>query len=151
MARATMHRHFPTREELVLAVYEAIQAEFEELGREKLAEPGGVEDVLSTMAYGQLQMRGCFEVLMSSEPGRRGLEQVRSRARALLTDVVAAGRREGVITPSLDVADLELLFAMVEGAIVGSPSEAVRTEIGRTLELFFAATLSGRELEPRSS
>lgn len=150
LSRATMHRHFPTRESLVLAVYESVQAESQTRAQHLSAQPDGVVHALRAMAHAQRQLRGCPQVLMGSPAGREALDPIRESTHETLRHILTEGQQLGVFSLKLDVADLELLLSMIEGIISSSPSETTGVEIDRTIDIFCAAFVVDHTISSRA-
>jgi AcrR family transcriptional regulator len=130
VARATFFRHFPTKDDLVVAFLESQAADARaELTRIHGSEPDGARALLAEIAIGAKAgmdcqgFRGCEFINTAAEYSdpEHPARIVVDRHRAWVRDIMAASLAElGHATP---FATAEVLFTMRTGAIVASSLE----------------------------
>lgn len=129
VARATFFRHYPTKDDLVVAFLEARAADARAELSAIRAAPGGARAVLAEIAAGSKQgvgsaeFRGCEYINTAAEycDPDHIVRVVVDRHRAWVRDIMADSLRElGHPTP---FATAEVLFTMRTGAIVASSLE----------------------------
>ena len=130
VARATFFRHFPTKDDLVVAFLEAQAADARrDLTRIRSERPGGARALLAEIAAGakagmdQAGFRGCEFINTAAEycDPEHVVRVVVDRHRAWVRDIMADALAElGHPTPA---ATAEILFTMRTGAVVASSLE----------------------------
>jgi AcrR family transcriptional regulator len=137
VARATFFRHFPTKDDLVVAFLEQQAREGrEELSRIRAQTPDGARALLAEIARGSKMgmdcqgFRGCEFINTAAEYSdpEHPARTVVDRHRAWVRDIMADSLTElGHPTP---FATAEILFTMRTGAIVASSLEGFRDPDG---------------------
>lgn len=130
VARATFFRHFPTKDDLVVAFLDAqAEAAREELTRIRTRTPGGARALLAEIATGAKAgmdcqgFRGCEFINTAAEysdpqhPARLVVDRHRAWIRDMMADALAE------LGSPLPFATAEVLLTMRTGAIVASSLE----------------------------
>jgi AcrR family transcriptional regulator len=123
LGRATVYRHFPDRRALAEAVAGLHLAAFKRLVERQGRQVSFRELLLSVLTM-QAQRRPLVRLF-------RGLpERLQRRYTEALIAVFRPAfnqaQREGILRPGLEIADLALVFEMVEGALDGGPAPRER-------------------------
>lgn len=129
LGRATVYRHFPDRHALGFAVAAEWLAALS-----RRTEGESLRALLYAVLRTQVEQRSLVRLF-------RGLPERAQRryTDALLTVLRPAFRRareEGLLRPDLELADLPIVFAMVEGALRGGPASTERL-VGALLDGLF--------------
>lgn len=118
----TLYRRFPTKESLVIALFDERLDELATLA-ERAAELPPFDALEAYMAQACAAMdedRGLLQVLAehlrAQRTGGPGLEAVRARWIALLEPLVARAREAGDLQPEVDAADVAVLLRMLTAA-----------------------------------
>jgi AcrR family transcriptional regulator len=112
---ATLYRHFPAKEDLVVAVMMLVHAEFEEAALAAIAggEPEGVvERFLVAVQELQDRNRGFLETLARSTSAD-GLDELQRRTVASLERIVTVARQAGALPPDFGALDLLTVVRML--------------------------------------
>jgi AcrR family transcriptional regulator len=130
----TVYRRFPTKADLVDAVFEASLADLSTIAREalELADPW---DGFCTFLERTLELnaanRGLHAVLATNEHGRERIAAVRRKMRPLVGRVIARAQEQGTLRPDFRPQDLSLIF-MSAGRVVEMTAD-VAPEMWRRL------------------
>lgn len=143
VGRGTLYRHFTGRVDLASAVYERHIAEHEEYAVEHRDEPDLIFRMLARMAGVQARTRGVMLVLAREPEGEAQIELLVGRLRVLFGATLEHARDAGLVSPEVTVADLLLVLAMVEGALVGVPMDQAPEVARRVVELVTPALRTG--------
>ena len=136
VARATFFRHFPTKDDLVVAFLETQAADARRVLTAVRAQPGGARAVLAEIAAGAkagmdcVGFRGCEFINTAAEYSdpEHPTRVVVDRHRAWVRDIMVDALTElGHPTP---FGAAEVLFTMRTGAIVASSLEGFRDADG---------------------
>lgn len=141
---ATLYRHFATKDDLIVAVLEAV---LEPLAaardRALAAEPAG--SALATFVRDavriQAEQRGLVDALGHHPSGAEMRRQLREPAIDIVTPLVDRAHRDGELRPDLDAIDLLVALRMLTVAAEASERE------GRTADHQIEVVLRG--LRPR--
>ncbi len=148
VTRATMYRHFPGKEALVVAYLEhedaAIRALFDAAGRAAAAQDAGPRDLLGLVIDGvaedatRLHTRGCPFINASAEfpdadgPVRHVVRRHRDWFRATLTDLAtAAGAADpaGTAAALVPLRDATLVGAYLAAGAVADPCRTTARQV----------------------
>ncbi len=140
VGRATQHRHFPTRESLVRAIFADNFVELEALVAE--AEPEDAYLELLSAASEQLRENAAFHELLSKYVPGEIRQEVVARFLTLAEEPMRTAQAAGRIRTDLRLSDTLLLLDMMLGAAQPGPMrEPDHTE--RALELILEAIRPG--------
>lgn len=147
VGQATVYRHFEDRQELLLAVAEQTLGEIEsELDAEQAAEPPPLEDLLSRVVAEQVRGRGLGAAIRSGEIGEERVRLLAGSVLELFRPSFEAARESGRLRADLELADVELLLAMVDGAIASLADPVERRAVAeRAVSLGLRGMLAGSE------
>lgn len=143
VGRGTLYRHFTGRVDLASAVYEQHIVEHEVYALEHQDEADLLFRMLERMAEIQARTRGVMLVLAREPEGEAQIERLVGRLRVLFDATLERAREAGLASPSVTVADLLLVLAMVEGALVGVPLDRAPEVAQRVVELVTPALRAG--------
>lgn len=143
VGRGTLYRHFTGRVDLASAVYERHIVEHEDYAVEHKDEPDLLFRMLERMAGVQARTRGVMLVLAREPEGEAQIELLVSRLRVLFDATLEHARDAGLVSPDVTAADLLLVLAMVEGALVGVPMDRAPEVARRVVELVTPALRTG--------
>ncbi|MBV9356222.1 MAG: helix-turn-helix transcriptional regulator, partial [Chloroflexi bacterium] len=136
---ATLYRRFPTRDELLSAVFEDRLVRLAALAAEARRAPDartGFRRYLERACAMQAADRGLGELLIRSFPGGRRLQDLRQRAERDLAEVIRRAQAEGRLRSDLVVEDVTLLLMANAGVL-----RATRTDAPRAWRRFLALML----------
>lgn len=151
VGRGTLYRHFTGRVDLASAIYEQHIVEHEVYAVEHRDEADLLFRMLERMAEIQARTRGVMLVLAREPEGEAQIERLVSRLRVLFDATLERGREAGLVAPSVTVADLLLVLAMVEGALVGVPLDRAPDVARRVVELVTPALRTGPTTVPHAT
>jgi AcrR family transcriptional regulator len=119
---ATLYRHFPTKDDLVAAVLEALLEPLAGARDRALATPG-TGDALAMFVRDavrvQIEHGGVFDALAGQPVGSTIREQLRAIASEIAQPVVERAHRDGVLRADFDAIDLLITLRML-GAVAGA-------------------------------
>lgn len=130
----TVYRRFPTKADLVDAVFEASIADLSTIAREalELADPwDGFCMFLERALELNAANRGLHAVLATNEHGRERIAAARRKMRPLVGRVIARAQEQGTLRPDFRPQDLSLIF-MSAGRVVEMTAD-VAPEMWRRL------------------
>lgn len=110
---ATLFRHFPTKDDLVLAVFEARMEEAVGVARRALGmdDPGAAfEWFLLKMAEMQLSDTGFFDAIRQQMIERPALRKWKDEIEELLAQILARAQRADSVRPDVTVDDLRFVM-----------------------------------------
>jgi AcrR family transcriptional regulator len=126
---ATLYRRFPTRDDLLAAVFEDRLLRFAALAAEARRAPdarSGFRRYVERACAMQAADRGLRDLLIRSFPGRRRLQDLRGRAERDLAEVIRRAQAEGTLRSDLLVEDVTLLLMANAGVVRATRSDAPR-------------------------
>jgi AcrR family transcriptional regulator len=137
VGQATLYRHFPERGLLALAVYEKRLQHVDELAALRAGDPRAFLELIQELILEETRTPGLLRALRGAAQGERHLRDLRERVLGLLADPFDAARAAGLVRADMQLDDVSIIFAMLEGPIeqaatVGRPDVALRA-----LELVF--------------
>ncbi len=110
VGQGSLYRHFPTRSQLIHAVYEGNIAELEALAQQDVST---VDDILEAL-YHQLTLSAAFiAVLDSADTSDRHLASIRGRLRNLLSDKLSDRRQRGRLREEITTDDVYITLGML--------------------------------------
>ncbi|MDO9485621.1 MAG: TetR/AcrR family transcriptional regulator [Actinomycetota bacterium] len=139
----TLYRRFPSRAELIVAVYEpAIIAWTDSIEDAlTLSDPcEGLTNVLSGLFDLQFSYRGYAEVMTMGFPLSPEFEETRMRGVEGLRVLTARAKRRGCLRKDYSPRDL-LIFMMANAGIVEAGGDVARVSSRRLLAYFFRSIL----------
>lgn len=118
VGQGSLYRHFPTRGQLIHAVYESNLVALESLAQQ---DESTIDDVLEAL-YRQLTDAAAFiAVLDSAESHNPHLASIRARLRKLLSDKFSDIRRRGSLREEITANDIYLAFGMLAALLHQTP------------------------------
>jgi AcrR family transcriptional regulator len=128
VARSTQHRHFPTRESLLQAIFEENLDQLEAVAREAEPDAAYVELLRATVDI-MFRDRGFMEMMDRSVPVAAQAQMGR-RYMKLISGPLRRAQKAGVVRPDLKPADTLLLVDMLYGAAqpVGRERQSYRMD-----------------------
>jgi AcrR family transcriptional regulator len=140
VGRATLYRHFPTRDDLLLGILERSVRELEALADSLPAGP----DALLRLFEGALRQQVDNLPLVDLLPPRSALppavRPLRTRIEKLFRAPLAAAQEAGVVHAELTVQDVRILLSMLTAIV---RPETPRVELRRAWQLALAAMGAG--------
>ncbi|MFD7204332.1 TetR/AcrR family transcriptional regulator [Streptomyces sp. NPDC059893] len=124
---ATMFRRFPTKEELVAAVFADRMDAYVQATAEALANPDpwqGFADYIETVCAMQAADRGFADVLTMSLPGAETLEACRAEAYEGFLELIARAKDSGDLREDFTSRDLVLLLMANAGVLSATDEDA---------------------------
>lgn len=141
---ATLFRRFPTREDLIAAVFADKMAAYKEAIDEALADPDpwrGFCGFIEQVCHMQAQDRAFADVLTLTFPIAPGLEAERDRAADLLADLLERAKASGKLRPDFAHQDVPLIL-MANAGVVNATRDAApdawRRLVGYLIQAFAA-------------
>jgi AcrR family transcriptional regulator len=116
----TLYRRFPTKGDLVDAVFEETLAELGAVAREALAAADawdGFRTFLERAFVLHVENRGLKDVVLTRAPSRAKAEAARTRLRPLIARLAARAQAEGALRSDFSPADVPVLFWSVAAVI----------------------------------
>jgi AcrR family transcriptional regulator len=131
VGQATLYRHFPERGLLALAVYEQRLQHLHDLAALRAADPRAFLQLIEELILEETRMPGLLRVLRAGAHGEHYLQDLRQRVLGLLTDPLEAARAAGIVRATVQLDDVPIILAMLEGpveeaATSGRPEVALR-------------------------
>jgi len=137
VGQATLYRHFPERGLLALAVYEQRLQHLCEVATLQAGDPRLFRQLIERLILDETRTPGLLRVLRGAAQGERYLRDLRQRVLQLLTDPLDVAKAAGLVRASVQLGDVPIVFAMLEGP-VDEAARSGRPEVAvRALELIF--------------
>jgi AcrR family transcriptional regulator len=127
---ATLYRRFPTRDDLLSAVFEERLIRFAALAAEARRAPDawtGFRRYVERACAMQAADRGLRDLLVGMFPGRRRFQALREQAERDLAEVIRRAQAEGTLRADLVAEDVLLLLMANAGVLRASRAGAPRT------------------------
>ncbi|WP_424186419.1 TetR/AcrR family transcriptional regulator [Actinokineospora sp. G85] len=119
LGRATVYRHFPDRHALGVAIADRHLAAIRAAVKSCLHDELSLRDLLRSILCAQVVRRPLVRLFLEMPPGEQ-LRHVSVLTREL-EPAFHHSQARGELRPDLVVADLELVFEMIEGAMATGP------------------------------
>jgi AcrR family transcriptional regulator len=129
VGNATLYRRFPTREDLVAAVFVDRLAEYADAAARSLQMPdawAGFCTFVEHVCAMQAEDNGARDVLTMSFPNARGLEELRDRAHRDFAELVARAQAAGQLRSDFQPQDFVVLQMANAGVVQGTREYAPR-------------------------
>lgn len=115
VGRASVYRHFPERQDIVVALLGELVGRVEDFAAGQPELPTMV-DLMRAMAREQARSLGLISLMRRDfAPGQP--EDVNDRVLALFAEPLASAQREGLVRADIALEEVPLLLSMVEGAL----------------------------------
>ncbi|MFC8142394.1 TetR/AcrR family transcriptional regulator [Streptomyces paradoxus] len=117
---ATLFRHFPTKEELVVAVFTCRMEAYAQATEEALADPdpwNGFTGYIREVCAMQAADRGFADILTMSFPGAQALEERRAQAYQGFLELIRRAKDSGQLREDFTSRDLVLLLMANTGVL----------------------------------
>lgn len=131
VGRATVYRHFPTRDALSRAIVDAALVHWESAVADLASGPGQFDQLFHAWVRIQQDRSHGVDLLTRSAPDD-SLRTARRRLEATLRDPVRAAQAAGVVPTHLTVRDVRIVLLMLSSALRSSESPGDRR---RAIEL----------------
>lgn len=141
----TLYRRFPSREELVAAVFEAKLREYAGAAEEALPAAGtwaGFTAFVERICAMQAADRGFTDLVTMSLPGSPEAQRLHRRAQSATVDVIQRAQEAGVLREDFVPEDL-LLILMANAGVVRVTRDVAPHAWRRTLALMLEACRAG--------
>jgi AcrR family transcriptional regulator len=142
---ATLYRHFPTKEDLLAAVFDAILEPLA-AARDRALEAGDADGPLHTFVHEAVRLQrrqpGLIEALAHHPGAPEVREQLRGPAVDIVTPLVERAQRDGELRADFDAVDVLIALRML-AAVPDAPEVAARGGAGRYADIVL------RGLRPR--
>lgn len=143
VGQATLYRHFPERALLALAVYEWRLDHLAERVAVRAGDPHAFLQLIQELVLEETRTPGLLRVVRGAAEGERHLRHLTERASELLAQPLREARAAGTLRADLRLEDVQLMFAMIEGAVLESDA-AGRADIAlRALDLILRGVAAG--------
>lgn len=142
VGKATLSRRFPTRQDLIAAVFADTMDAHADAITTALADPDpwhGFAVYIATVCGMQAADRGFAEVLTMTFPTAKALEATRAEAYAGFTELIARAKASGKLRPDFTPEDLVVLLMANAGVIAATGDAAPdtwRRLVGYMLQAF---------------
>ena len=123
VGQATLYRHFPDRALLAVAVYEQRLDHLERVAATHVGDSGAFIRLIEELLEQDAQTPGLLGILRERTDSERYIRQLTERALALLAQPLDDAKAAGVVRRDLQLRDVQIVFAMLEG--VAKASDAV--------------------------
>ena len=137
VGNATLYRHFPSRCELVGAVFAVTLRQVIEEAEQALSDPdpwAGFEGHVRFLFRLQATDRGLADLLTTEVPGAPELQNLRSHAYGLLVRIAARAKADGALRADFVPEDLVLLL-MANAGLVHRTADAAPDAWSRFVDL----------------
>lgn len=124
VSRATQHRHFPDRDQLLYAIAQRRTADVEARLAAWHASNGSFLDLFLWLTDAADMIPGLHAALLPTETGQALLQENAQRLRAALARPLQVAQEQGEVRLDVTVADLEAAFLMLEGVRLVAPEKA---------------------------
>lgn len=114
VSRATLYRHFASREELAATIYAAGIARVEQRAAALAGDPDGARKLFAYVLDLQRRTRTIVPVLSRADTD--GFADLARRTAAAFRPLVTAGKQAGAIHPAVGLTDVLLAIQMAETA-----------------------------------
>jgi AcrR family transcriptional regulator len=153
VGKATFFRRFPTKDALVIAVFEGFVEEIEESAREAAAAEDpldGLRQFLLQHARTMADNAGFFDAISARwASGSAPPAELTDRTMAAVELVLAPAQRAGVVREGVEAGDVSTMLKMLGAAIRPMPGMLLdEAAWGRYLELLLSGLRAGQEPLP---
>jgi AcrR family transcriptional regulator len=135
---ATLYRHFPTKEDLLDAVFEAILEPLAAARDHALEADDADDGPLRTFVHEAVRLQrrqpGLIEALAHHPVATEVREQLRGPAVDIVTPLVERAHRDGELRPDFDAVDVLIALRML-AAVPDAPEVAARGGAGRYADI----------------
>lgn len=143
VGQATLYRHFPERGLLALAVYEQRLQHVDDLAALHAGDPRAFLQLIEELILEETRTPGLLRVLRGAAQGERYLRELRQRVLELLTEPLEAARAAGIVRATVQLDDVPILFAMLEGPVEEAATSGRPAVALRALEFVFQGIVQG--------
>ena len=144
VGQATLYRHFPERRLLAMAVYEERMHHLAKLAALHPDDPRAFWQLIQELVLEETRTPGLLRVLRAAAEGERYFRGLRQRSLELLAEPLEAAKTAGTVHADVQLDDVQIIFAMLDGAVreadtAGRPQLALRA-----LDLLFRGVSAER-------
>jgi AcrR family transcriptional regulator len=150
IGNATLYRHFPTRCDLIAAVFTSALQDVVAAAEQALANPDpwdGFAGHVLFLCELQAQDRGMADLLTMSIPGAPDLERTRRRTQEGTARIVARARESGDLRPDFEPEDLGILL-MANAGLIHRTADGAPTAWRRMVAYFLDSLHDGAAAGP---
>ncbi len=137
VGQATLYRHFPERGLLAMAVYEQRLQHLTDQATVRADDPRAFLELIHEIMLEETRTPGLLRVLRGGAEGEHFFRLLRQRALEQLSRPLEAARAAGVVRQDLELDDVPILFAMLQGAIEEADADGRPQLARRATELLF--------------
>jgi AcrR family transcriptional regulator len=146
VGRATVYRHFPTREALSRAIVDAALDHWDQVVAELAPGPGQLEGLFHAWVRKQQDRSHGVDLLTHSAP-EEDLRRARRRFEATLCESTQVAQDAGIVPAHITPRDVRIILTMLSAALRSSESPSDRR---RAIELARGMLFTSRGDRPRS-
>lgn len=120
VGQATLYRRFPTRDELIVACFEPKLAEYAQAVEDALVAPDaweGFRTFVERICGMQAADQGVQDVLTTTFPTARGVEEQRAEAFARVTELIRRAQAQGTLRADFVPEDIVLMLLANAGVV----------------------------------
>ena len=131
VGQATLYRHFPERALLAAAIYEHRLGQVAALAAARAGDPRAFLLLIQALIEEETRTPGLLRVLREGREGERYFQYLTNRVLELLDEPLRTARAAGTVRGDFQLDDVQIVFAMLEGAVEeadasGRPQFALR-------------------------
>jgi AcrR family transcriptional regulator len=146
VGRATVYRHFPTREALSQAIVDAALDHWDEVVADLAPGPGQLEELFDAWVRIQQDRSHGVDLLTRSAP-EEDLRRARRRFEATLREPTRLAQEAGIVPSYVTTRDVRIILTMLSAALRSSESSSDRR---RAIELARGMLSTSRGDRPRT-
>lgn len=150
LGRGTLYRHFPTREALVAALYDARLDRYERSVQDHAEDGQALHEVLRMIAWDQYKVPGLLREIQRDAADSPEYGRLWDRTESLVRTVLAAAKSSGVIREDITEMDIFLAISMFYGVANSPPARRWGEEVVHRSLALMHRTLSGEPGAPDS-
>jgi AcrR family transcriptional regulator len=129
VGQATVYRHFPDRQDLIAALLEEATSRLEAGAAKRGPDPDAFSTLLEQVVAEQVSCQGMVSAIREGEMAPARVDDLTSRVLELFREPLAEAREAGRIRPDLDLEQIVILLAMIDGALAQASDSREREEM----------------------
>ncbi len=140
VGQATLYRHFPTRDDLVLTIFCEEVDRLESEASARAGDPTAFVALVEAMVTSQVRFHGLADCLATPRGVDVRIDALQERVDRLLAGPLGDAVEAGLVRSDLTVEDVTLVMAMVDGALRQQRTVAGRQgAVERVVQLAFGS------------
>jgi AcrR family transcriptional regulator len=140
VGRATVYRHFPTREQLHAALVERIARDIEAAAAELPATPAGFMRLFKAALRVQTDNIAIVDVLRPRALPRENRDELRARVIEVFREPLARAQQAGIVRAELTPQDVRVQLLMLSAVIRPDTAKADQERAWRLAQIAFGAS-----------